>query len=318
MVNPFYQTPAEKEECVLDLLERDYGWNQIMRDCHVSPNTISSIKKKFFGSAASESANQISKETQALKLFGEGKSLFQVVTELDISTDLVFVIYQNFQRLRNREGFISKYEQVKGNIQPYLHMFDLMNNLGMTPDQVAQLAGYSIRLPYLCNIHSKLCNDIQILESQKCHLGLQLNDAQNQLERYKTSLEFFYKECEMKRNELLALDYEIDTRKKFIQSFDNDEGYQRIKKESVEQTKSIIKNNSLLIAVTVSSSLEALKRYPRNQQLLCDLSASEYSTYHQQNLVESHTAELLQLSEQVQNEITERIVGSIISRMKVN
>lgn len=47
MVNPFEQTPAEKEECVLDMLERRYGWNQIMKECHVSPNTISSVKKKF-------------------------------------------------------------------------------------------------------------------------------------------------------------------------------------------------------------------------------------------------------------------------------
>jgi hypothetical protein len=49
MVNPFYQTPAENEECVLEMLGRGYGWNQTMKECHVSPNTISSIKKKFSG-----------------------------------------------------------------------------------------------------------------------------------------------------------------------------------------------------------------------------------------------------------------------------
>jgi hypothetical protein len=47
MVNPFEQTPAEKEEYVLDMLERGYSWPQIMKECHVSPNTISSVKKKF-------------------------------------------------------------------------------------------------------------------------------------------------------------------------------------------------------------------------------------------------------------------------------
>jgi hypothetical protein len=127
----------------------------------------SSIRKKFFGDDTSKSASQISKETQALKLFGEGRSLFQVATELDIATDNVFAMYQNFLRLRNMEGFITMYEQVKGYIQPCLHMFDLMNNLGMTPEQVAQLTGYGIRLPYLCDIHSRLCNDVQIMESQK-------------------------------------------------------------------------------------------------------------------------------------------------------
>lgn len=180
-------TPSEKEEFVLDMLQRGYSYSQIMEECHVSPSTISSIRKKFLGDDTSKSASQISKETQALKLFGEGRSLFQVATELDIATDNVFAMYQNFLRLRNMEGFITMYEQVKGNIQPFLHMFDLVNNLGMTPEQVAQLTGYGITLPYLCDIHSRLCNDVQIIESQKRYLGLQLNDAQNQLEQYKTS-----------------------------------------------------------------------------------------------------------------------------------
>lgn len=71
MINPFEQTPAEKEECVLDMLQRRYGRNRIMKECHVSPNTISSIKKKYSGSAddeASKNGSQLSKETQALKI----------------------------------------------------------------------------------------------------------------------------------------------------------------------------------------------------------------------------------------------------------
>ena len=97
MVNPFQQTPAEKEEYVLEMLEHGYGWKQIMKECHVSPNTISNVK--FFGSSdadASKSTSQVSKETQALKLFGEGKTLLQVATELDIDADNVFVLIKSF------------------------------------------------------------------------------------------------------------------------------------------------------------------------------------------------------------------------------
>jgi uncharacterized protein YerC len=318
MVNPFEQTPAEKEENVLDMVRRGYSYQQIMKACHVSPNDITRIKREhgLIGNNTSNNAGKISKEKQALIMFGKGKGLFEVATELDIDADEVFVIYQKFQRLRENETFISKYEHVKGNIQPYLHMFDLMNDMGMTPQQVGQLAGYGIRLPYLWNIYSKLCNDIQIMESQKRYLGLQLYNAQIQLARYKASLEFYYKECVMKRNDLLAINYEIDTRKKLVQLFDNDEGHQRIKKETAEQTKSIIKSNSLLIAVSVSSSLEAIRRYPRNQQLFYDLSASEYSTCNQQTCMQSHMSELAQLSEQVQNGIIESIAASVISTIK--
>jgi len=322
MVNPFQQTPAEKEEYVLEMLEHGYGWKQIMKECHVSPNTISNVKKKFFGSSdadASKSTSQVSKETQALKLFGEGKTLLQVATELDIDADNVFVIYQKFQRLKNNEVFISMYEHVKGNIKPFLNLFDLMNGLRMTPEGVAQLAGYGIRLPYLGNIYSKLCNDVQILESQKRNFVFQLNWAQNQLGQIKASLDFYYKESEEKRSELLSINNEINARSNFIHAFDNQEGYQRIKKQTAEQTESIIKNNPLLIAITVSSSIEAIRRYPRNQQLFYDLSIRQgYSGLSQETWIQSHTTQLLQLSEQVQIEIAEQITKMVVSKIQEN
>lgn len=155
---------------------------------------------------------------------------------MDIAADLVFVIYQNFERLRNNEAFISSYEQLRGDMQPFLHLFHLMNSLGMTPQQVAQQASYGARLPYLGNIRLELSNQVQVLESQKQQLGLQLNFMQNQLQQYKSSLEFLGKECEMKSNELFALCSEIDARKNFIQNSDKNEGYIRIEEAAKKDT----------------------------------------------------------------------------------
>jgi hypothetical protein len=136
MVNPFEQTPAEKEEYVLDMLERGYGWNQIMKEVHVSPNTISSVKKKFFSSSdddSSKSAGQISKETQALKLFKEGWKALDIAIELDLATDSVLLIEKKFYQLIGMDRFNQAYEQVNGNIFPFLELFNCMNRLGMIP-----------------------------------------------------------------------------------------------------------------------------------------------------------------------------------------
>jgi len=146
----------------------------------------------------------------------------------------------------------------------------------------------------------------------------------NQIEDYKYSLDYCINEFEQKRNRLLALDYQTKNMQNFIQKFDNQEGYQRIKKESTEQTKSIIKNNHLLVSVTVSSTLEAIRRYPYNQQLFYDLSANpgystsnqQTSTSNQQTWMHSHTTQLLQLSEQVQTEIAERITNVIMNNIR--
>lgn len=94
-------------------------------------HTISNVRKAIRGYINDESQKQsvqISNQTQALKLFKEGKRPIEVAIELDIATDFVFSIYQNFERLRNLEAFISAYELVKGNMQPFLDFFYLMKD----------------------------------------------------------------------------------------------------------------------------------------------------------------------------------------------
>jgi len=317
MVNPFEQTPAEKEEYVLDMLERGYSYSQIMKECHVSPKTISSVKKKLSGSAdddASKGTSQISKETQALKLFNEGKKPIDVAIELDIATDYVFVVYQNFQRLRNQERFISCFEQVKGNMEPFLDLFGLMNYNGMTPEQVAEQVKYGSNLPYLESKYSALSNGIGFLESQRLRLFSQLNFMQSQIEQYNRSIQFYENECQRKTNQLLSMDCEINARNNIIQDLDNDEGYTRIKEAAKRETKLIIQNNQLSSAVTLSATFEAIRRYPDSQTLFFDIVTTQTNAgaSGQQPWMESHTPQLLQLMQNIQNEMAERITEMII------
>jgi hypothetical protein len=320
MVNPFEQTPAEKEQYVLDMIERGYSYPQIMKECHVSPTTISSVKKKFFGSSdvdASKSASQISKETQALKLFKEGWKALDIAIELDLEPDSVFQIQKKFYQLIGLDEFNQAYHQINGNLGPFLHIINSMNRFGMNVEQILDAVKYGNALPYLQHHYLILSNRIRHLESYGYNLHSQLNLMANQIEDYKSSIECYINESEKKRIEISVLDYQIKNMQNFIQNFDNQEGFQRIKKETTEQTKSIIKNNRLLVAVTVSSTLEALRRYPYNQELFYDLSTSrDYPSSNQQTVMQSHTTRLLQLSEQVQIEITEQITKLVISKIQ--
>jgi len=320
MVNPFYQTPAEKEEYVLEMLEQGYGWNQIMKECHVSPNTISKVKKKFSGSSdgdAAKSAGQISKETQALKLFKEGWKALDVAIELDLEPDTVFSIQKKFYQLIGLDEFNQAYHQINGNLGPFLQIIDSMNRFGMNAEQILDAIKYGNALPHLHHHYLILSSRIRHLESYGYNLHSQLNAMANQIGDYKYTLDYCINECEQKRNGLLVLDYQTKNMQNFIQEFDNQEGYQRIKKESTEQIASIIKNNRLLVAVTVSSTLEAIRRYPYNQELLYDLSASrDYPTSNQQIWMQSHTTQLLQLSEQVQTEIAEHVARMTLDNIR--
>jgi len=319
MVNPFEQTPAEKEEYVLDMVRRGYSYQQIMKACHVSPNDITKIKREhgLIENNTSNNAGKISKETHALKLFKEGWKALDVAIELDLEPDTVFSIQKKFYQLIGLDEFNQAYHQINGNLGPFLQIIDSMNRFRMNVEHILDAVKYGNALPYLHHHYVILSSRIHHLESYGYKLHSQFNAMANQIGDYKYALDNCINEFEQKRNGLLALDYQTKNMQNFIQEFDNQEGYQRIKKESTEQVTTIIKNNRLLVAVTVSSTLEAIRRYPYNQQLFYDLSVSPgHSISNQKTWIQSHTTQLLQLSEQVQNEIAEQIANAVISNVK--
>ena len=321
MFDVFEHTLEEKEQEIIEMLRQGCTYKQIMRECHVSPSTISDVRKAMLGYTAdnsSKKAVQISKETQALKLFNEGKKPIEVAIELDLATDYVFSIYQKFQRLRNLEEFISSYEHVKGNIRPFLQLYDLMISLGMTPKQVAEQVKHGYNLPYLRSNHIKLSSEVCALESQKQSLEINLNFMQNQTEECFKSLQYFNNEIEIKNSELAALTYEINEKKNLVQNLDSHEGFIRIMNNAKKETKLMMQNNYVLSAVTLSATLEAIRRYPDNQALMFDIVSSEYNSTisYQPSLMESHKPQLLQLMGNVQNEIAEQIASAVISNVK--
>jgi hypothetical protein len=319
MINPFDETPAEKEENVLDMIKGGYSYPQIMKACHVSPNTITRIKREhgIIENGMTNNASKISKETQALKLFKEGWKPLDIAIELDLDPDSVFQIQKKFYQLIGLDEFNQAYHQINGNLGPFLQIIDSMNRFGMNVEQILDAVKYGSALPHLQNHYLILSSRIRHLESYGYNLQSQLNLMANQIEDHKFSIECYSNESEKKRSEISVLDYQIKNMQNFIQEFDTQEGYQRIKKESTEQTKSIIKDNPLLVAVTVSSTLEAIRRYPYNQELFYDLSGSgSYSTSNQQTWIQSHTTQLMQLSEQVQIEIAKQITNVIINNIR--
>lgn len=320
-VNPFEDTPEEKNQKILDMLEEDYTYKDIMRDLHVSPSTISSAKKMKFGNTEDNGSNQvcqISNESQALKLFSEGRNPLQVAMTLDLATDYVFVIHERYQRLRNLESFNLAFEHVKGNISPFLRLFDLMKGLGMSPEQVADTVKYGNELPQLRNMHSTLSEEVHALESQKLMLSTQVNLMAPEVDKSLKSLEYYDKEIVNKKNELSYLNSEIKSKEGFIQNFDNDDGYLRIKEAAAKETKFLMQDNTVLLAYTVSATLEALRRYPYSEELFCDLLTcrDNSTTFSEQSPVSYHKSKLFKLAEQVQEEIAQQITNVTMSDIR--
>jgi uncharacterized protein YerC len=240
MISPFEKTPAEKEEDIVDLLEHGYSYPQIMKECHVSPSTISSVKKRLFGTTDNDyfQTGKTSKESQAFRLFQQGKSLVDVKTEVDIDSSDVVEYYRRYQELRGADMYNKGYERVKGNITPFLQMFDLMNALGLAPEQIQEQVKHGYDLPRLQSIHTKMNSQIQDMALKHRYLDSQLTSAAKELQEYKNSLQFYDSQCVQKRNEIKSLDFAIDRKKRFIQRLDDNEVSRKAKKSAEKKRHS--------------------------------------------------------------------------------
>lgn len=321
-VNPFKDTPEEKKQKIADMIqEGGYSFKDIVKECHVSLTTVSQVKKRLLGYTEDEIFKQAlksSKESQAYRFFQEGKSIIDTKIELDIPFSEVVEYHKTYQELLSRDGFNTAYNSVSGNIVPFLNLFNLMNSLHMTPEQVAEAVKYRNALPQLQNMHSTLSNEVRALESQKLTLSTQVNLLGPQAEEYIKSLDYYNNECQLKRNELLALNSEINAKKTFIQNLDNDEGYTRIKKAAAEQTKQLMQDNTVLLGYTVSATLEALRRYPYSEELLCDLLATQdnSTSLDKQSPISYHKSELFKLARQVEEELAQQITNVTMNNIQ--
>jgi transposase len=84
----------DKENLVIDLLKKGYKTREIVKLAHVSNTTVKKIRAKLTAEAKEEQEQQgdqkkkpLSVSSQAFNLFQEGKSVVQVTTGLDLTTD---------------------------------------------------------------------------------------------------------------------------------------------------------------------------------------------------------------------------------------
>jgi transposase-like protein len=106
---------SEKEELVKQLYEEGRTIREIAKEVHMSFGPIGNIIRKVTGDSSKDSNNEHtkSKETEALKLFQEGKIPVEVAIILGISPDETEDLYLGYLRLKNLHQFVLIYKEMK-------------------------------------------------------------------------------------------------------------------------------------------------------------------------------------------------------------
>ena len=110
---------AEKEEVVIQLYKENKSFREIATLMHMSFRDIGAITKKVELQAArergciAEDTQPKSKESQAFKLFSEGRSPVEVAIRLDLAADRVRAIYREYWELTGRFELAQIYNEAR-------------------------------------------------------------------------------------------------------------------------------------------------------------------------------------------------------------
>jgi transposase len=184
----------EREEYVVQLYKENKSTREIARIVHMSFSGIGAVIKKIKLQAdrergyAVEDTQPRSPESQAFKMFSEGKSPVEVAIALDEPGDRVRAIYQEYWELSGRYELAQLYDQAKRYLPSLLKLhkidlgmkeYDIINALELAKHN--ELENLQWKVEYLRN-------EINMLENEKWKSTNQILKLNRMIDEFEGSL----------------------------------------------------------------------------------------------------------------------------------
>jgi transposase len=208
-------TRSEKEDLVVQLYEEGKSYREIAKEVHMSFGPIGNIIRKVTGDSGIDSNNKpiMSKETEALKLFQEGKTLVEAAIILEISSDDTEDLYLGFLRLKNLHRLVLLHEELKYQLPSFFKLCKILRSAGIREEDAADLIKDAKQIPSLRNTFWDLTNANTNLEEQNNNILSELSIAQNEVDVKRGYLQWY-------EEELKRVIFQIEEGKRELQYLD--------------------------------------------------------------------------------------------------
>jgi transposase len=343
-------TRHERERLVIDFYyNQGKTYREIAKEARISPRDIGIIlnkvieEKKTEGSKEEEQDNfdseknqteaqqqqkHLSLSTQAYKLFSEGKTLLEVATALNLRESEATKFYKEYWNLKQLHKLNTVYEELKGDIQPFLRLYKLSKAKGMGVKQVVNLLTIANNdLPSIEKRFKSLRNDTNMLQFRKRIDERNLYQLNNQIASTAKLLTSYRISCIRQRREIEKLYNEKTSLAALVTHFkNNNDEYLKIKDAAEEKVKDVLMNGKLILKFASFSVIESLRSNPE----LCNFvihdnsnntTISYGSNYHslmsgeqqQQSFNDSYTALILEEAEKLYNKLMTELANRVIA-----
>jgi transposase len=168
---------VEKEQRVIELYKQGRSIREIAHEVHMSFAGIGSIIRKFTGLQGDDGKSKeqqdkapttLSKGSQALALFSEGKKPIEVAIKLDLKAEVVDKLYQQFWKLEGLYQLNLVYKEIRRYLPSFLKLFEIMKQQKMMGEkEMADILKKAKEIPHLNDQFQLLIEEINILEYKR-------------------------------------------------------------------------------------------------------------------------------------------------------
>ncbi len=169
----------------MDLLKKGYKTMEIAKIAHVSNTTVKKIRAKLRSEVKEEqqkgdqNKKPLSVSSQAFNLFEEGKSLVQVTTGLDLTTDQALKIQSDYMTLRNMGKASRVLMEHRKDLGAYLGLLDFVNENKIKVKDLSHAMDLARNIDNLKKEKAQLEFDIDTLMDEKKYYEMELDKVKN-------------------------------------------------------------------------------------------------------------------------------------------
>jgi hypothetical protein len=271
----------------------------------------------------------LSLSTQAYKLFSESKTPLEVAIVLNLEESEATKFYKEYWKLKQLHNLNMIYEELKGDIDPFLKLHKLSKAKGLGVKQVVNLLAIANNdLPVIEKRFKRLRNDVSMLQIRKHTFERNLYQLNNQIASTTKLLSSLRMSCGRERREIENLYNEKTRLEAIVTEFknNNEEYLDKIKQAAEEKVKSILTDGKLLLKFATLSVIESLRSNPElcNFVIYDNLNnaaisyGSNYSSLmlsgqQQQSFNNTYTAFILEEAEKLYNELTTEFTNRVMA-----
>jgi hypothetical protein len=306
-------TNKQREKLVLDLYNEGKTIKEIAKEAKMSFRDIGVILKE--AGKQEEQTEMQSISSKAYNLFSEGKTALQVAIALNLNDHEVTRLYREYWNLVGLNRLNEVYQELKGNIWPFVNLHRSVKDAGMSVQHVVRLLSIAANdLPSVEDRYELLKREAGKLEEDKSSSAMIIQSLSNQISSMRNTLDSICMEHQKVKTHLCHLYQRSFKQEALVRQFQNDnEEYLKIKKAAEEKVTDVLSARKTFLHLALFSLTDSMRNDPDKYRSLIDYNDDNTYYYHSHDsFIEAYKAMLIEEAEKLYTSMAKRIVDEVI------